>query len=284
MGDPRYKSSDSGLLLVFSEPGQNATLEEFHDWYDTEHVPLRTSRFPEFRSAARYQVISSASSFGSDASSSPAWMTSGWAALYTISSNALYNNPAYANLRSNRSLREAELLSRVAILDRRIYTLQSDTEASSSSTEGTPNASLRPQSASEIELNAPIVVATSVTLVNEEAQKAYDEWYDTEHVPMLMKVPGWKRTRRFVLIDAFINGKLAGKENEDGKSVPTCLGLHEYENNDFASTPEYKAALNTEWRRKVMGQDDKNVKARERRVMKLYRAWDPETALKEQAN
>jgi hypothetical protein len=61
-----------------------------------------------------------------------------------------------------------------------------------------------------------------------------------------------------------------------------CSLSTEYDNEDFASTPEYKAALNTEWRTRVMGPGGKNVAARERRVMKLYRAWDPETALKQQ--
>ena len=158
-------------------------------------------------------------SFSSSSSASPpAWTAPGWAALYTISSNDIYNQPSYTTLRSNRSPREAELLSRVSILDRRIYKLLSDTDSSSDS--------LRARKADESEKEAKVIVATSVTLVDEEAQTAYDEWYEKEHVPLLQKVPGWKRTRRFLLVDALINGKQAEKDNADGKKVPVCLGLH----------------------------------------------------------
>lgn len=31
----------AGYLWVMSEPGEAVTLEEFTDWYDNEHVPLR---------------------------------------------------------------------------------------------------------------------------------------------------------------------------------------------------------------------------------------------------
>lgn len=54
--------------------------------------------------------------------------------------------------------------------------------------------------------------------------------------------------------------------------------LTEYDNDSFASTPEYKAALSTPWRQRVI---EAGIDQRERRVMKLYRAWDPEAALKE---
>jgi len=38
--------------------------------------------------------------------------------------------------------------------------------------------------------------------------------------------------------------------------------------------------LDTPWRTKVRGENDENVLKSERRVMELYRAWDPEAAMK----
>ncbi|KAK0550157.1 Coatomer subunit beta' [Tilletia horrida] len=267
------KSADSALLLVFAEPGKDVTLEEFQDWYDNEHVPLRTERFPEFRSAARYQVLSTVAS-----SSDRPYTASGWAAIYNISSLSLFNDDhPYAALRTpeGRSQREAELLSRIAILDRRIYRLTYDS-GTDSKYHAQVKDSLRPLKADE---TAPAVVATSVTPADGN-QQAYDEWYLGEHVEALSKVPGWRRTRRFDLVDALIIGKEAAPNNGDAASVPKCLGLHEYDSGNFSSTPEFSAALNTPWRTRVMREDGSGIAQQERKVMDLYRAWDPTAALK----
>lgn len=61
----------------------------------------------------------------------------------------------------------------------------------------------------------------------------------------------------------------------------SLLPFSEYSSPDFADTPEYKTALNTPWRTKVMGGNNENILKSERRVMQLYRAWDPEAALKQ---
>lgn len=56
--------------------------------------------------------------------------------------------------------------------------------------------------------------------------------------------------------------------------------LLEWESPDFEETSEYKAALDTPWRTKVI---DGGIVRRERRVMHLHRAFDPDTAIKTQA-
>jgi hypothetical protein len=53
----------------------------------------------------------------------------------------------------------------------------------------------------------------------------------------------------------------------------------EYTKDGFEDTPEFKAALDTPWRTKVI---EGGMVQRERRVMKLYRAWDTEKALEAQ--
>ncbi|CAD6889231.1 unnamed protein product [Tilletia controversa] len=286
MSTPSSQSqAESGLLLVFAEPGKNVTLEEFHDWYDNEHIPLRTEKFHEFRSAARYHVPSSV------ASASRPYTSSTWSAIYTISSlSLLLSDPAYTSLRTNRSEREAELLGRIGILDRRIYKLTYDSDvdpkfhSTAAERDGGDKSkdddhhhrwSTRPTKASEI---SPVVIATSVTPA-EGNQEAYDEWYLDEHVEALSKVPGWIRTRRFELVDALIVGNDAAPENADAKSVPRCLGLHENASPEFSSTPEFAAALDTPWRTRIMREDGSGIVQQERRVMQLYRAWDPTVAL-----
>lgn len=193
---------------------------------------MRTKKFTTFLTAARYQVTSSTYSANSDPTPSEAFKSK-WAAIYTISSNSLFEDLAYTSLRTQRSAREGELLSRVGVLDRRIYRLVYDSNADgaiditieSRGGLGPAPADLRARTAKEIEEEAPFVVATSVTPAKEK-KAAYDEWYAKEHVGMLAKVPGWKRTRRYELVDALVNGKAVKPSNGDGKKVPLCLGLH----------------------------------------------------------
>ncbi|EKM77779.1 hypothetical protein AGABI1DRAFT_130054 [Agaricus bisporus var. burnettii JB137-S8] len=93
-----------GFLAVLSEPGQ-VTLDEFQDWYNNEHVPLRLNHLPSFLTGARYSAVDG--------------KKPGWIALYDIDSTTTFSDPSYTRLRQNRSPREASLVKRLDILDRR---------------------------------------------------------------------------------------------------------------------------------------------------------------------
>lgn len=83
-----------------------------------------------------------------------------------------------------------------------------------------------------------VIVAVFITLQDESTEKraAHDEWYDTEHIPMLSKVPGWLRTRRYV------------SSTETVRHGPTeYLALHEYLPENGLDGPEFKAATSTPW-------------------------------------
>ncbi|KXN83157.1 hypothetical protein AN958_01770 [Leucoagaricus sp. SymC.cos] len=93
-----------GFLAVLSEPGE-VTLDEFHDWYNNEHVPLRLNHIPAFLTGARFMAADGGNP--------------GWIALYDIDSTTTFTDPSYTRLRENRSPREAALVKRLDILDRR---------------------------------------------------------------------------------------------------------------------------------------------------------------------
>ncbi|KAI5477035.1 hypothetical protein MNV49_006911 [Pseudohyphozyma bogoriensis] len=95
----------AGYLWVLSEPGTTATVEEFQDWYDNEHVPLRMNHISEFVTGARYQAADS--------------LLPGWSAAYDIQDTSLFTDPKYTVLRANRSPREGALVVRLETLDRR---------------------------------------------------------------------------------------------------------------------------------------------------------------------
>lgn len=257
-----YRSSDSGLLLVFSEPGPEATLEEFHDWYDNEHVPLRTLRFPEFRTAARYEVYESPRTPSTSSS-----FKAGWAAAYTISSNQIYNEERYSGLRKNRSKREGELLSRVATLDRRIYTTLIDANDPEN-----PKGDLRPRKAEEISSEARSVYFAGFHSDNDAA--TVTSWFTTKLQPLLQSQKC--RARMLRLVDALINGKQAAPANGDAKDVGQYALYFEFEQGQVPVDEVVKPAL-----QKSQWEETLGVQSVEVRSMKIYRGWDATKALEE---
>ncbi|KAF6760567.1 hypothetical protein DFP72DRAFT_1062947 [Ephemerocybe angulata] len=102
-----------GFLAVFSDPGNKSTLEEFQDWYDNEHVPLRLDHLPYFLTGARYSAIDD--------------KLPGWLAMYEIEEVESFQDPSYAVLRETRSEREKDLIARLGVLDRRTAEVVVDT-------------------------------------------------------------------------------------------------------------------------------------------------------------
>ena len=94
-----------GFLAVLSEPGNQVSLDEFHDWYDNEHIPLRLNHLPSFLSGARYQSIDE--------------IKPSWIAVYEIDDTKTFKDPSYTVLREKRSQREADVIGRLEVLDRR---------------------------------------------------------------------------------------------------------------------------------------------------------------------
>ena len=62
-----------------------------------------------------------------------------------------------------------------------------------------------------------------------------DDWYDSEHIPLLMKADGWLRVRRFAV------STLAGKPW-------TSLAFHELRDPAVMNAPERHFARSTVWR------------------------------------
>jgi hypothetical protein len=206
-----------GILFVLSEPGA-VEEPEFHDWYDDEHAPLRMT-VPGIRTGRRYRAVDG--------------QTPTWLAYYDLDLEVL-DSPEYQSLLDNRSDRERDVLTRIGVLDRRVYELVDD--------QGERQAG-----------PAPMVVSVGVGS-SEPAE--LDEWYRREHVPLLLAVPGWHRTRRYRLVDG------------DG---PESLALHEVSGQAVFDTDAYRAATGTPWRKRVMA----SVTTRDRRLFGFHRDFPP---------
>jgi len=203
------------LLFVYSSPGP-VSVDEFTDWYDNEHVPNRLA-LPGFGAVNRYQAADS--------------VTPEWLATYEIKPGTL-DGPAYKALWETQSAREKSIMS-AATINRRIYAPISDSGPITA---------------------APAVLMAVSMSVPAGTEDDMDAWYAEEHIPMLLAVPGWRRSRRYVLTTG------------DG---PKYLSLHEIDSHAAFDRPEYKAAISTPWRDRIV----ESAIGREKRVFDLHKSF-----------
>ncbi|KAI0327394.1 hypothetical protein GY45DRAFT_1133194 [Cubamyces sp. BRFM 1775] len=230
----------AGLLFVYSDPGSAVSQEEFNDWYDNEHVPLRIP-IPGFQSWSRWAAADG---------QRPAYT-----AFYDLSTPDVVAQPAYAGLADTRSEREKSILSRIALLDRRTYKLHEPVYPPKA---GDAYDSAKPGS---------YISVVEVDVKQEPGiEEDFNKWYDEEHIPMLAKVPGWVRSRRFVLV----NSGATGTEAKADEKPTKYLTIHEWEDPDASSKEEFKAAIETEWAKKTVA----NATRFKVRMFKLWKSWE----------
>ena len=210
----------AGLFYVYTEPGSVGEAE-FHDWYDHEHGPARLA-VPGFGRAYRYRAL--------DEEKPP------WLALYELDRPDVIDSPEYKALSANASDRDKSVAAGLATLDRRVYEQISE--------DGSP-----------VGL-APVILAVAMS-VPEGSEDDLAAWYTEEHIPMLLKVPGWRRIRRFRLTRAL-----------DGPEPGSFLSVHELAGPEVLEDPGYRAAVSTPWRDQVVA----SALRRERRVFGLRNA------------
>jgi hypothetical protein len=178
-----------------------------------------------------------------------------WAASYDLESYAAMQEPPYTTLTETRSEREKDLLKRIQLLDRRTY------EVYDAHSMPTPSELYDPQK------SANVVVFVS-NEIKPEDDSEWNKYQDEEHIPMLSKAPGWIRSRRFILKESGTMGTDAqGAENK--RTPPRYLTIHEWASEASFDSEEYRSAMNTPWREKVLP----SVLARERRVFRFLRRW-----------
>lgn len=234
-------SNTPALLFALSDPGDQVTEAEFHDWYDNEHVPLRVD-VPAFTSWRRVKAI--------DPQSFP------WAAFYDVASYDGLQKPPYTTLAETRSEREKSVLSKLKFMERRVYELL---QGSAIHLPSAPFDEKRP---------SPFVIFI-FTDVKSEEEEEHNKWYDEEHAPLLLKVPGCLRIRRFVL-------KEWDRQRDgvrDGDEPPAkYLSLFEFEHLEGFESEEHKYATSTPWREKVVNR----LLKKEQHVYAHYKAWERE--------
>ncbi|KAI9665907.1 MAG: hypothetical protein M1821_003842 [Bathelium mastoideum] len=227
-----------GILYVKMQPAASLPANQFHDWYNNEHGPLRV-RLPYCQNGFRYRAADG---------QEPEWM-----AVYDFGNTAdLASEESYTKLRlpGVASQREFDVKSHVSI-DRRMYDLVE--------TKQSPDFKRLEDVNSVGEEN--VCFAIGFTIKPGKDVKELEKWYSEEHIPLLAKVPGWRRSRRF----------LTSAVEDSGKTEH--LALHDYApQNGVGTSEEYKAATNTPWREQVMRD---LVDEKTRRQYNLYYTFGP---------
>ncbi|KAJ7504417.1 hypothetical protein B0H11DRAFT_2154560 [Mycena galericulata] len=224
------QQKSQGLVFVFLEGGPEVKEDDLNTWYDNEHAPLRLT-VPGFLTGVRYKAVDS---------QTPTWLT-----LYDVETPDVANSDAYNALRAQASDNEKTIMSKIAALSRRTYVHIKTFTHPDTTTESLPS---------------KYVLAVSLEMTP-EGEDELNRWYDEEHMELLSKVPGWKRGRRYKVLEYNQRGIMIDKP------VFKYLAVHELDYKEFLQTPEFKHATSTEWRERVM----KHCVGREVRVFELHK-------------
>ncbi len=201
----------AGLLFSQMQPPAGGDLADFHDWYESEHIPARMA-IPGFEQAVRYELTKQEG--GPE--------TARWLACYFLDDVAALETPEYLRLKSDPGERTAT----DARERRPLHALHQRPDLRHRSGRGDPGALL--------------AIAFAVPGHDEDE---FDGWYEEEHVPLLMQVPGWLRVRRYKV--------------RPGSAGPpwTHIALHDLRDESALAHPARAAARDTP-RRDALAQRD----------------------------
>jgi len=185
-------------LLFASFDFSPAQADEFHDWYDLEHVPERL-RVPGFINAERW--ISA---------DNPKFAV----ATYDLDSHAVLRSPAYLAIGGDNL---SVWSRRVTAICKRLLRFEGD--------QVVPGDLAAPEGAEGL-------LAVSMN-VAPEAEAEFNEWYNTEHIPLLGAVPGILSARRFRAAGSGVERKY--------------LALYNAKSVDAIRSDAWNKAANTPW-------------------------------------
>ena len=222
-----------GILFVYVEPGAQVSDSEFNAWVD-EHVPLRLA-IPEFQRTTLWAAADG--------------RTPSRLGVYDVTATSVFASDAYTSLARTLSDHEKDVMLRLAASDRRIY----DALAFPS---GTPSAEPVAVPASDACTPGPLLLIVEHD-VPAELEGELARWYAEECIPLLARVPGWRRSRRFVLREAGPAKAVTSAVSPDAKSQARpakFLVLHEWEDADPKSVEaDMQRAMSTPLGREVRG-------------------------------
>lgn len=194
-------TTNMGLLLTLTEPPSDME-EEFNAWYDDEHMAERLS-IPGFISARRWQRDC-------------APKEGRYLATYELSSPEVLETPEYlAHVGDNQTPWSKRCLGRTTVFRRWAC-----------------EQILPGNRAPEDKAGAVFLACGDVPAAHEEE---FNRWYDIEHLPLLLQVPGVLGARRF----------------RASSGSPRYVALYDLSGPDVPQHPSWQSALRTEWAQRI---------------------------------
>jgi len=203
------------LLMVKTNPPTQHE-QEWNEWYNKTHVGARI-KIEAFLSARRFQKLDS---FPDSTPPEAKYL-----ALYDIADLNILRSKEYQQLRDEEAARGPDSfdanISKLPGLVRGLYKpIFPETEYVVPGTKYL------------------FVVAHDVP---RNRHQEFNAWYNTEHLPLLMKVPGVASARRFKLLESGMPG------DPTKHSPPTYLSVYDIENKHVLETEEFSKATSTPW-------------------------------------
>jgi len=207
------------LIIVKTEPPVREETE-WNNWYDNEHIPDRLG-IPGFLSARRFIRIGDESK-GFITKGEPKYIT-----LYDINSTDVLKSEPYLKLKE----REASLPSDsfVAVTKRLTNFTRGVYEQ------------IYPKEGEYKPPHTKFVFLVGHD-VPQNREEEFNAWYDTEHVPGVLKVPGFLTGRRFRLAEGEFSPTPSSKS-----LLSTFLTLYDIDNESVFESDAFKKAAESPW-------------------------------------
>jgi hypothetical protein len=184
-------ASGTGLLVVWTDIAAESEVE-FNEWYDKEHIP-QLMGVSGFQSGRRYQAVDG----------KPKYM-----ALYQLAGENVLKSDAFRGVRENPTTWTKKITAQFRNMQRGVFR-QLFSHGNS------------PEKDAEfvltVRLNTPI-----------EQEKAFNDWYNEDHIPALVDVPGVYRASRYLAVEG----------------NPKYLAVYEMRDGAATNSPEWKKARN----------------------------------------
>jgi hypothetical protein len=213
-----------GLLLTMTEPPPEME-EEFNAWYDTEHIPERNS-ITGFISSRRWTFADAKPGDGK------------YLATYELESPAALTTPEYmAHVGDNFTPWSKRCLGRATLFRRWALT---ETGRAHDSVPAPSKDAAR-------------ALFISLGEIPVEHEEEFNRWYNEEHVPLISKVPGVLRARRFF----------------DPAGKPRYVALYDLAGPEVRNHPDWQVAVTTPWTKRI-----RELQGAAPRLVRTYLSYD----------
>ncbi|KAL4965189.1 Thiolase, N-terminal domain-containing protein [Aspergillus stella-maris] len=182
-----------------------------------EHGPLRL-RLPFITNGFRYRAAD-----GKDPE---------WVALYDVTDMDELTRETYLSLRGDgiKTPREKATMAQIDV-GRKLYDLVQDEKTGDF---------IPLEDINDSDAAGHVLISNTSTLpADNEKEDDLKKWYKEEHIPMLSRVPGWRRSRLFVTASI------------DPNATREFVALHEFAPKNGLGGAEHKASMETAWRNRI---------------------------------